>query len=191
MYEQGKKLEKYITIQRDEEQEAQMISDLDCFREMLMNWEKAKNTKAQRGLIVEMKKRDNQKGTMTDYVWITINPADGKEDEFIKYVKKFMTRPCMKGEYTFEQRGEVEGDYHGIHIHALVRNYPNLTRDCVRGFAKFCDRNHIKVMKCVEEDIIKRQNYMKGIKKDGSKQEKCQNDLKMREYYKLDHFYTC
>lgn len=127
----------------------------------------------------------------TDKKWITINPADGQETAFIAKVHKFMHRSCMKGKYCFEQRGETEGDYHGLHCHALVVYYPNLKRDVVTQFKKFCDQVHIKIMPCTEADVQRRDTYMNGTKQGQQKQAKVANDEKMREYYGLKPIYTC
>jgi len=123
--------------------------------------------------------------------WITINPADGQEKAFIEKVHKFMTRPVMEGKYVFEQRGETEGDYHGIHVHALIKNYPNLRRDTLSAFKKFCDKVHIRITPCTEEDVKRREVYMGGTKEGVQKQLKVLNDPRMRTHYALLPFYTC
>lgn len=128
---------------------------------------------------------------MTTIKWITINPADGQEKQFIEKVHKFMKRSCMQGRYVFEQRGEVEGDYHGLHVHALVQNYPNLRRDTIVQFKKFCDKAHIMIKPCTEEDVKRREVYMMGKKEGVQKQLKIINDPRMREHYALLPFYTC
>jgi len=127
----------------------------------------------------------------TNTKWITINPADGQEKAFIARVHKFMKRPCMEGKYCFEQRGETEGDYHGLHIHALVKDYPNLRRDTVCQFKKFCDKAHVSIKPCTKEDIDRRDIYMMGTKQGAQKQLKILNDPRMREHYALLPFYTC
>lgn len=147
-----------------------------------------------KGSIRHQNKADLAKSSGKDYTttnWITINPADGQEQLFIDKVKKFMGRPCMKGQYVFEQRGETDGDFHGLHIHALIENYPNLKRDILTQFKKFADKNHIKIMPCSLTDIEKRKVYMSGKKEGTEKQPKLLNDPLMRAYYSLDAIYTC
>lgn len=131
------------------------------------------------------------KPILTGTMWVTINPADGQERQFIDRVHRFMRRSCMKGQYCFEQRGEVVGDYHGLHTHALVEYYPNLKRDLIAQFSPFCDANHIKIMRCTEDDIERRVNYMTGTKASPEKQTKVLNDTNMRRFYELESVYTC
>lgn len=192
IFEQGKKLEQFLKDNRTEEEEAQMYEELEIYHGMLEQWEKAKDAFHHRRLLVditEMNKPSNKK--LTEWKWVTISPADGKEKEFIAKTMKFMSRPCMKGSYCFEQRGEEEGDYHGLHCHALLRYYPNLTRDLTCQFKKFCDKAHINIKNNTEEDVERRKVYMGGVKVGEQKQPKIKNDANMRKIYDLKDIYTC
>lgn len=190
IYEQGKKVEGMIKDNYTRQEEAAIWAEMDIFREYLQNWEKAKDTKAIRGLVKEMNEETRKKDS--EYRFVTINPADGEEIEFIEKVHKFMRRPCMKGEYVFEQRDEeFKIPTKGLHVHALVKFYPNLVRDVQNQMKRFCDKNHIKVMGCTEDDVQRRRIYMSGIKEGEGKMRKVNADKKMREFYRLDALYTC
>lgn len=195
--EQGAKLATLIKEDMDgftNEELAEVFDQLHVYKLMMDNWQRAYDTKSFRGLIKEMNVNEAQKlkGNMSEFRWVTINPEDGKEVEFIKKVHKFMKRPMMKGEYVFEQRDvEFSQPTKGLHVHALVKFYPNLVRDVQAQMKDFCDKNHIKIMTCSEEDVSRRRVYMGGVKEGEEKMKKAQADKKMRQFYSLESIYTC
>ena len=155
--------------------------EFNQYRLMLEQWNKSHTNYHERCMTSDIKELNKPKGAkMSEFKFITINPADGKEKEFIQKVTKFMKRPCMAGEYVFEQRGHEEGDYHGLHCHGLVKYYPNLKRDLISQMKKFCDSTHINIQNCTVDDIERRRKYMSGIKKGEQKSGKVLNDVKMR-----------
>lgn len=194
IFEQGKKLSDYLSkADHTESEQTDMFVELDMYRQMLEQWEKAKNNYHARKLTHDITQLNLPvKDKLTDYKFVTINPADGQEHDFIAKVHKFMGRQLMKGaEYVFEQRGEQDGDFHGLHVHFLCHSYPNLKRDVLSAFKKFCDGAHVCIRGCTGADLEKRRNYMRGIKQGDHKQPKVANDILMRDYYGLNAIYTC
>lgn len=137
--------------------------------------------------------------TKTDYIWLTVNPDPAKLDPqcFFNVTNGFShLKPVGAIIYVFEQRGTVKDDYHGIHLHALIKRNgkPTLIENAIHSnFDRFVgnplDKHHIDIEYITLEECKSKFVYMKGQKK-SAKMDKANNDPAFRTHYGLQTIYT-
>lgn len=134
------------------------------------------------------------------YIYVTINPYPNiLIEDLINVVKRIIKKAWIDGyTYVYEQRGEVEGDYHGLHCHMIIKKkyskqesaiYREIQNTCkhICDYHNKCCLNIQYVKNEIEKDKIIL--YMDGIK-DVDKQPKCENDIRMRFAYNLENKYV-
>jgi len=137
---------------------------------------------------------DNKK-----YIYVTINPYPNILIEDLKNViKRLLRKTWIDGYvYVYEQRGEEEGDYHGLHCHMIIKKKYSkqesaIYREIQSTCKHICDaqNNHCLNIQYVKSEADKDRIilYMDGIK-DIEKSKKCENDVKMRIAYNLENKY--
>lgn len=142
--------------------------------------------------------------TTKQYVMLTINPSEKKctPQQLVNVVKCFMNQrgTVDYGVYAFEQRGEVEDDYQGFHVHMFFKRgaYPSRlvpaihnAFDCLVGDPRMGSYAiYMKTDDDVNQFRSYYQQYIQGVKKDPKKKLKCENDKRMRKAYSLADMYT-
>lgn len=139
---------------------------------------------------------------MKMYVSLTVNPPpDVSPRSFISAVHNLFSSKVVEfGCYVFEQRGEEEGDYHGLHSHMFFKRGSKPCEVWKRIKSSFNDivgesnihnRHFINLR---STDVMNNERnyytkYMDGKKKDQSKIAKVLNDTRMRSAYSLDKKY--
>jgi len=129
----------------------------------------------------------------SDYIWLTVNPREGDVAKFVSTCHSFARlKPIFAMIYVFEQRGEDVGDYHGVHMHALIKRNDkpyNMLKAIYRVFDSWVgNRQHIVATWVTLEQCRDKYRYMCGDKRD-SKLSKVQNDPQFRAVYSLDPLY--
>lgn len=139
---------------------------------------------------ISMQDRRKVKG---DYIWLTVNPRDGDVDHFVgvchNFAKLVVNQAII---YVFEQRGESVGDYHGVHMHALIKRAEKpyaMNKAIHRVFDPLCGSDqHIVITYVTLAQCRDKYRYMCGDKRD-SKLSKVKNDPEFRAFYSLDPLY--
>jgi len=152
---------------------------------------------------VKLNKFDNASMSLTQYMFITISPPnnvplDVSHKQFKKFVRKTNFTEYL---YVIEQRGECSLTVGtGIHYHTLVKTsydcFSHLKRDTHSTFKNIIniDNNQInqiinfKVCKDMT-DVKNRIEYMTGVKRPESKQERQKYDKLFREKNNLQSYY--
>ena len=139
----------------------------------------------------------------TEYIFITINPKptitfetfqeyiSGKKQNLLnkKWMKDFM--------YVYEQRGEVEHDYKGYHLHMVLKRNGKKMFDIRKEFKSTLksimdvDNPHCLNFKNIkdEPDLIRRIKYITDFKADEDKHKKQYNDVHFRRHFNLKRYY--
>lgn len=135
-----------------------------------------------------------------DYVFITYNPPEGIDMDMFKiYMMKVTNKIWVKGYlYVFEQRGEQEGDYHGIHCHMILhvkegKSKSHIHREIANTVKKILDVSnpHLLNIKMIGKSECDRKiNYLIGFKADEAKHAKQTNDIYFRIAYNLEKYYS-
>ena len=139
----------------------------------------------------------------TEYIFITINPkksiAFETFQEFISGKKQnLLSKKWIKDYiYCYEQRSEIENDYHGYHLHMVLKRNNKKMFDIRKEFKSTLksimdvDNPHCLNFKNIkdEADLKRRLNYITNSKKDTEKHKKQYNDVFFRKQYDLkDHY---
>lgn len=132
-----------------------------------------------------------------DYVFLTINPPDQLDHTKLVTAVRNFTHLCVCewSYYVFEQRGSIEGDYHGFHTHILfkrARRPSEVIDNIYRTFLPLVpDKAKINWWsKDTEKEIVNALAYMKGKKDDPSKAPAIANNTAMRLCYSLEEIYS-
>lgn len=132
-----------------------------------------------------------------DYVFLTVNPPDQLEYTALVNAVHNFTHLCVCewAYYVFEQRGTVEGDYHGFHTHILfkrARRPSEVIDNIYRIFLPLVpDKAKINWWsKDTEKEIVNAFAYMQGKKDDPSKAPAVANNVAMRLCRGLEPIYT-
>lgn len=147
------------------------------------------------------KRHEKQQGAKSTHCFVTVNtkPDTPLADLMRKVEKALKKKWITDWMYCFEQRGTIDKDMgKGIHVHILInrgtepaklkKEMRNTFKDLV-GNAD-CP-NHINFgWRTTPSDVIKTQNYIKGIKKDTAKDAKHDADVQWRADNNLQPYYT-
>lgn len=97
-------------------------------------------------------------------------------------------------QFTIEQRGEAENDYHGIHVHILItttkmdKNPSHVKKECASWFKSMINGpQYVDVKKITTDNGVGA--YLTGKKQDPDKDKKCMNDKRFRKLYKMHDTY--
>lgn len=134
-----------------------------------------------------------------DWVFLTINPkADYPYEAFFSVVKHSLECKMFDSvEYSFEQRGTVEGDYHGVHCHALLHRKcspSHLIRELKRKFKDVVgdveNKHQLNIQLIPDTECESVRQYIGGNKQTSEKSLKSLNDKLFREKYRLQNLYV-
>ena len=100
--------------------------------------------------------------------------------------------------YAYEQRSEIQYDYHGYHVHMILKRNGKKMFDIRKEFKStlkhICDVSnpHILNIKNIKDntDLKRRVNYITNFKADVNKHAKQYNDINFRNHYQLERYYT-
>jgi hypothetical protein len=163
-------------------------------------------------VLKEVHKMKTQADNITDlkqgknpYCFYTVNfkPEKNKEDsleEIDSLMKKFVDkRAHLNGAenliYSIEQRSEGDDPVEGLHVHILFDKGKNAPSKIQRTFqTEFFDKwvgTHAALdYKYIGEDKVEgKVKYIMGIK-DKDKMPKVERDRKMKDHYKIPHYYS-
>lgn len=147
----------------------------------------------------------SEHGRGAKYMFVTINPPEPHDDECLEALKDLMesykeSYYFNNYIYAFEQRSEVEGEYHGFHVHILFELPPDKSpsdiKKCVISKIRNSRLNinpsgknpHIRYAKTIK-DVQQITNYIKGIKKETGKLGKVKIDTQWRIDNGLKQYY--
>lgn len=160
-----------------------------------------KRSRDQRLYLEAMRTQETQPTTIGKYCMLTINAAEGNAFKLFKDSVDpfFKQRTCKWAMWAYEQRSEVEGEYHGFHCHALFECADELTMDKLkqRLIYRFLKTGICGSMSAIHrmfrddlDRVIGYSHYMRGNKKLSSKQTKVSNDKNFRRDKGIKPYYT-
>lgn len=138
-------------------------------------------------------------GKWTEWIFMTVNPRpDVILQDIVKYVDKAKNKKWItKYAYTYEQRSESIDTVKGIHVHMLLyrgtKKMHEVQREFKNTFKKICDTDNMHCLnfqKVKPDHIVRRYNYIAGVKKDEYKHPRQHVDKIWRENVGLEHIYT-
>lgn len=135
------------------------------------------------------------------YGWLTVNSTpDVDLDKFLSTTRRFIenTKLFKWYVYSFEQRSEVVGEYHGYHVHLLferVETAGDTKQRLKKAFSKFCAVQNPSAfyLRWIDsKDVLTKYGYIKGEKHGDhveSKNAKIKIDIDFRKLNLLDPYY--
>jgi len=151
--------------------------------------------------INDYEKKKDEETTKSDYCFITISPDPAKNvslPEFKKAIEKASKKSFIKKSlYVIEQRSATEEEMgYGMHCHLLINKgdyrMSHMRREFARNFKDMVDTDNpgpFNFKLCKSKDLINRQTYMLGDKKDPLKQQKQKIDKLWRAKVNINEYY--